>query len=356
MLNNDKAFDFSTLIDAKIGGDVHSMTYSWGRYAGTLSETIEGRETGIVGNGVMSDGNGGFIPNNQIVTAKAYNQASFSNGVESSPVTVSISFNGEQAKTDLYLFSIGINNYKNSKYNLKYAKNDAKSFVTSLKKGGDSLFNKIYTYNLNDKSVTKENIAATISEIQKVIGPEDVFVFYYAGHGTMSAPVDKKSGEFYIVTHDVTNLYGDVAMLDSIAVSAKQLMQYSMKLDAQKQLFVLDACHSGGALHSLATRGDGREKALAQLARSTGTYFLTASQDAQYANEAGDLKHGLFTYALLEILQGKTTQALDKKVTINEMKSYVEDRVPQLSEKYHGSVQYPTSYSFGQDFPIVILK
>ena len=81
-----KNFDFSTLIDAKIGGDVHSMTYAWGRYAGTLSETMEGRETGLVGDGVMSDGNGGYVPNDVLVTAKSYNQRSFSNGVESSSI------------------------------------------------------------------------------------------------------------------------------------------------------------------------------------------------------------------------------------------------------------------------------
>ncbi|MDA9317083.1 SusC/RagA family TonB-linked outer membrane protein, partial [Polaribacter sp.] len=81
-----KSFDFSTLIDAKIGGDVHSMTYAWGRYAGTLSETIIGRETGVVGNGVKADGNGGYIANNVLVTAKAFNQGSFSNSVHSSSI------------------------------------------------------------------------------------------------------------------------------------------------------------------------------------------------------------------------------------------------------------------------------
>jgi len=81
-----KDFSFSTLLDAKIGGDVHSMTYSWGRYAGTLSETLIGRETGLVGNGVMSDGNGGFVTNNVVVSAKSFNQASYSNSVESSAI------------------------------------------------------------------------------------------------------------------------------------------------------------------------------------------------------------------------------------------------------------------------------
>ena len=59
-----KGFDLNTLIDAKIGGDIFSMSYMWGRYGGTVEETLIGRETGLVGDGVMSDGAGGYVPNN----------------------------------------------------------------------------------------------------------------------------------------------------------------------------------------------------------------------------------------------------------------------------------------------------
>ncbi len=72
-----KNFDIGTLFDAKIGGDLYSMTYMWGRYAGTLEETLIGRETGIVGEGVMSDGNGGYVPNNVVVSAKSFNQNAY---------------------------------------------------------------------------------------------------------------------------------------------------------------------------------------------------------------------------------------------------------------------------------------
>ncbi len=72
-----KNFDLSTLVDAKIGGDIFSMTYMWGRYAGTLDETLIGRETGVVGNGVVSDGAGGYVPNNVVVDAKTFNQYAF---------------------------------------------------------------------------------------------------------------------------------------------------------------------------------------------------------------------------------------------------------------------------------------
>lgn len=278
------------------------------------------------------------------------------NRTESSPTEIVVTYDGQAALTDLYIFSIGINDYKNPQYNLDYAVNDAKSFSKALVKGGDTLFNEIHEFSITNSKATKVEIEKTLAEIKKQIGSEDVFVLYYAGHGVMSYEKNEEDSDFYIVTHDIVNLYGDVAILKEKAISAKELMQYSIQVSAEKQLFVLDACHSGGALESFATRGDGREKALAQLARSTGTFFLTASQDAQYANEVGNLKHGLFTYALLEIIDGDGAGDADKKITINEVKSYVEDRVPELSEQYRGSPQYPTSYSFGQDFPLVILK
>jgi TonB-linked SusC/RagA family outer membrane protein len=81
-----KNFSFNALIDAKIGGDVYTMTNSWGRYAGVLSETLKGRETGIVGDGVMLDGSGNYIPNTVVVSAKSFNQAVYSNNVVESSV------------------------------------------------------------------------------------------------------------------------------------------------------------------------------------------------------------------------------------------------------------------------------
>ena len=81
-----KNFDLSTLIDAKVGGDVHSMSYAWGRYAGTLEESLIGRETGLVGNGVKSDGAGGFVKNDVVIGAKAFNQYAYGNTVEESAI------------------------------------------------------------------------------------------------------------------------------------------------------------------------------------------------------------------------------------------------------------------------------
>lgn len=72
-----KGFDLSALVDAKIGGELFSMTSMWGRYAGVLEETMIGRETGVVGDGVMSDGNGGYVANNVVRDAKTFNQHAY---------------------------------------------------------------------------------------------------------------------------------------------------------------------------------------------------------------------------------------------------------------------------------------
>ncbi len=276
---------------------------------------------------------------------------------ESFPSKIIINYDGEDALTDLYILSIGINKYKNPKYDLSFATNDAKAYSKALKENANQIFHNVEEVFIKDENANKENITKQFEEFSKKIGPEDVFLFYYAGHGVMSLENKKGESDFYIVTYDVTNLYGDAEILKEKAISASELMEFSRKIKAGKQLFILDACQSGGAVEAFAKRGASREKAIAQLARSTGTFFITASQESQFANEAGTLEHGLFTYAILEALEGKANGGLkDDKITANELKTYVEERVPELSEKYHGSPQYPTGYSFGQDFPIVIIN
>jgi len=81
-----KGIKLSALVDAKMGGDVYSMSTTWGRYAGVLEETLLGREGGIVGAGVMSDGSGGYVANNVVQTAENYNKAAYSNSIVESSV------------------------------------------------------------------------------------------------------------------------------------------------------------------------------------------------------------------------------------------------------------------------------
>ena len=81
-----KNFRLSTLFDMKKGGDIYTQTNSWGKLAGVLEETLEGRETGVVGVGVMSDGNGGFVPNDVVTTAQSFYSTTYSQNIAESSV------------------------------------------------------------------------------------------------------------------------------------------------------------------------------------------------------------------------------------------------------------------------------
>jgi TonB-linked SusC/RagA family outer membrane protein len=71
-----KGLNLGGLIDTKMGGNIYSMTTAWGRYAGVLAETLEGRETGIVGDGVMLKDDV-YVPNDVVVSAEVFNHGAY---------------------------------------------------------------------------------------------------------------------------------------------------------------------------------------------------------------------------------------------------------------------------------------
>ncbi len=251
----------------------------------------------------------------------------------------------------LHLVIIGINAYKNPKYNLNYATADATSFRDELQ-GSTGVFGKTRVHFITDADALKAGIESAMKAVVSEAKPQDLFIFYYAGHGVMADAADKK--EFYIVPYDVTQLYGADDALAQKGISAKELQEFSKNIPAQKQLFILDACQSAGMIDAIAMRGAAEEKAIAQLARSTGSHWLTASGSEQFASEFSQLGHGVFTYCLLQGLKGAAANG-DKQVTVNELKAYLELEVPELSQKYKGTPQYPASYGFGNDFPVEIV-
>jgi uncharacterized caspase-like protein len=152
----------------------------------------------------------------------------------------------------------------------------------------------------------------------------------------------------------VSDLKNVQAELERKGFSAKLLQQYAVDIQARKQLFILDACQSAGAFEAMLSNDGDQQKSIAVVARSTGTHWMAASGAQQYANEFSQLGHGAFTYVLLEALKGSA--ATDKMITVNGLKSYLQQGVPELMKKYSGTLQYPASYGFGNDFPVEILR
>jgi hypothetical protein len=290
-------------------------------------------------------------PGDNEIKATAFN----SERTEAIPDILKIIYNGAKAEATLYVLSVGINTYKNSKYNLKYAVPDADAFVASVTENADKIYLSVQTKMIKNTEATKANILKAFKDLQSKILPQDVFVFYYAGHGVMTEGNGTAKDDYFLVLTDMVQMYADPAQLSPQCISSRELNDQLITIKAQKQLVVLDACQSGGATEMFASRGAAEEKAMAQLARSAGIVVLAAAGMDQYATEFATLGHGVFTYSIVEGLKGNADGTNnDKKITVFELKAFLEDYVPELTKKYKGEAQYPTGYSKGQDFPIKV--
>jgi WD40 repeat protein len=276
--------------------------------------------------------------------------ASNKDKVESDPNSVDL-FSDHTGKTSTcYLLAVGINSYKNPRMSLNYAKPDAESFEKIINQNGNALYKNLEVHTLFDEQATRSAILAKLDELATKIQQEDVFIFYYAGHGSM---VDDR---FFFIPSESLRLY-DLSSLQRDAIEGITLQDKLKNILALKQLIVMDACQSGGSVELLAMRGAAEEKAIAQLSRSAGIHVMASAGSEQFATEFKELGHGLFTYLLIKGLEGEADGApKDGKVTIYELKSYIDDQVPEMTRKLKGKPQYPYTFSRGQDFPVVVEK
>jgi uncharacterized caspase-like protein len=107
-----------------------------------------------------------------------------------------------------------------------------------------------------------------------------------------------------------------------------------------------------------ALRGAVNQKAIAQLALSTGTFVLALIGSEQFASELTKLGQSLFIYALLQAISDHPDNGKqpDGKITINEIEAYITDRVRELTKHFLGAAQYLNRYTMGHDFPLAVKR
>ncbi len=98
-----------------------------------------------------------------------------------------------------YLLNIGVNQYANPEFNLKYAVPDAIAFGAEVKARQEQLQNyeRVELIPLLDKSANKANILRVLRDLQSRVQPEDAVIIYFAGHGIAEGQ------QFYLIPHDL---------------------------------------------------------------------------------------------------------------------------------------------------------
>jgi hypothetical protein len=269
--------------------------------------------------------------------------------------TLRIELKAAQPDARLHVLAIGIKNYLDSRIDLPHAEDDAKKFLEAVdNKRSQGIFKEIIAYPVYSREATPKRIEAEFKKVAAAARPQDVFIFFYSGHGTTSVGSATNEPDFYFALTEVTQLYGNDALLEQKGLSGRQLRKFLEQIKALKQLVVIDACEAGTIEQAFKLRGPIEDKAIAQLHRSSGTHFLMSTGANQYAAEIEKLRHGVFTYALLNGLAGEAAQK--GKVTVNTMAAYLADKVPELSREYRGYPQYPKKFTTagGDDFPLAL--
>ncbi|MEZ4936368.1 MAG: caspase family protein [Crocinitomicaceae bacterium] len=259
---------------------------------------------------------------------------------------------------NLYLVCIGASDYKNDKFDLKYASKDAQDLKESFLKSKN--YEKIFYKLLVDEEVTKENIVE-IKDFVSQANIDDVVILFIAGHGVLDENLD-----YYYATHDM-----DFNDPKDRGVSYSEIESLLDGLKAIKKVLFMDTCHSGEvdkediefvAETSLTdeditfrTAGASIRKKeavglkvsqemvkelFADVRRGTGATVISSAGGAEYAMESESWKNGLFTFCLLDALEnGNGDTNKDQKIMLSEVQKYLQKRVEKISK----GRQVPTS-------------
>jgi WD40 repeat protein len=280
-------------------------------------------------------------------------------GIESRKQTFEITYTGEPVKPYLYVLAIGVSDYTDDEYDLKYAAKDAKD-LCALLQAKATTFGEVKVKLITDAEATRENILGAAQFLDQTKVDDQVIVFV-AGHGLLDENLD-----YYIATTNVNfenpkELGLEYGMLEGLLDGIK----------ARKKLMLLDACHSGevdkeetkitvlneqpvlasaGSESFVNTRGfkkreiqknglglqnsfDLMQQLFSDISKGTGTVVISSASGVEFAFESSEWQNGVFTYTVLEALRS------GKHYKVSQLKDHVIERVSALTQ----GKQHPTS-------------
>jgi uncharacterized caspase-like protein/TolB-like protein len=231
-----------------------------------------------------------------------------------------------QALSTLWVLSIGVSRYQDPNFNLQFAAADAESIDAALQRqAGGRLYSQVKTLVLTDDEVTRESILDNMERFLGQAGPNDIVLIFMAGHGVQ----DLATGSYYFLPHPATPsnlLTAGLRMTDFDEVVRV------LRRNVRGIVVMLDTCHAGSL--RLAARGlVSADDLAARLSAGEGFFLLAATKPGEESKEKPELRHGVFTYTVLEALQGPADADHDGFVTVSELFGYVARRVPRLTDE-----------------------
>jgi peptidoglycan/xylan/chitin deacetylase (PgdA/CDA1 family)/TolA-binding protein len=231
-----------------------------------------------------------------------------------------------QPYRDSWAAIIGIDDYVNWQ-KLQYAAHDALGVKDMLIQRYN--FKPDHVFTLLNGQATRQNILSLLGDKfgdQTMVQHEDRVLVFFAGHGaTRKLASGRELGYIIPVDADLTDFEGT-------AISMTNFQDISEAIPAKHVFFVMDSCYSGLAL----TRG-GQEMPspnyLNEISRREARQMLTAGGADQQVADNGPNGHSVFTWTLLQGLDGRADLNGDGVITATELAAYVAPAVSALSHQ-----------------------
>jgi len=273
-------------------------------------------------------------------------------GAESKKETLFVQKVGTIQKPNLYILTIGVSDFQDNDYDLKYAAKDALDVANTFKES--QAFQEVFTKILIDDAVSEKTILEAASFFNSAT-VDDVVILFVASHGLLNADY-----QYFLATPEMNfekPSQGGIPyeIFDGLLSETSSL----------KKIILLDACHSGEVdvdeveanttfsnasndiSHIKAVRGAkpiAAKKSLnditsfsknlfADLRRGNGTNVISSAGGLELAFEGDQWNNGLFTYSLLHGLRsGEADTNQDGQVMLSELQEYTFKRVSKLSK------------------------
>ncbi|MBI4545585.1 MAG: caspase family protein [Gemmatimonadetes bacterium] len=246
----------------------------------------------------------------------------------------------EVKRTRIWAAVIGIGKYEHAAVPpLNYTVADADAFYDYLLRGlgvpKENIFKRV------DREANRLQMMTILgTELRKRAAREDMVIIYFAGHGAPESDPSSLDGdglEKYLLTADA-----DPENLIATAIAMKEVATIFERIQAERIVFIADACYSGASggrtVFTGARRANITDGFLDRLSGSgKGRVILSASSANEPSEERSDLGHGVFTYFLLEGLRGAGDRNRDGVITVDEAYQYVSQKVPEAT----GQRQHP---------------
>lgn len=257
-----------------------------------------------------------------------------------------------------YGLLIGVGQASYAQWSLPVTVKDARALYRILTSPDLCAYPEDQVHVLSDDQATARSILEELGWLQDQArqDPQATMVVYFSGHGWQ----DSGTNRFFLIPHDVAPY--DVR---GTALPAETFTNQIRMIAAQRLLVFIDTCHAAGMASSKdspqtplppdLSQANLPVSLLDQLKQGAGRAVFTSSLGQQRSWVRPDGSLSIYTYHLLEALQGAGNRPGDTLVHVSNLMNHLGRTVPTSARDLCQAEQTPYFDAATEDFPVALI-